>query len=327
MIDINSFELKDKYEMYNRIQNDKRKSLLVFIYESNKNYTQLMEFSKLKPGSLYHHLNVLMPLIEKKGHGLYTITDLGKEVVERLNLIQKDETRPKISDLNKNYEFEKSAEENIVETYPILITSDEVDIEKEQDEAQSERSSEINILVESKIEGMIKKSNIDWDDPLSALWLGKPSYIIIGIIAITTIILAIQGIALAGSAIYMVGDLAFAFDLFALFIGIGILYYIELGIYKNQVYNKFKYITIIRVLSMLPATVMGIGILLITYSGVALNDGVIPWIFSFSIFFGTIFAASGISYLRGTNKYRALVIASIPSFMDLFLGIIIILNT
>lgn len=323
MIEINSSELISKYEMYNRLQNDKRQSLLVFIYESPKSYSQLMEYSKLKPGSLYHHLNVLMPLIEKKGHGLYSITELGREVVEGMNLVQKDKSRPTISDQDEKLKTDHDLKADKSDNNSL---SDTTVIDKKQGEVHINIGSEVGILDEEITGIMSKRSKIDWDDPLSTLWLGPPSYIIIGIIVVTSIILATQGIALAGSAIYVVNDIAIAFDIFALIIGIGLLYYIELGIYKNQVYNKIRYITIIRVLSMLPGTVMGIGILLITFSGVMLSSAVVPWLFSISIFFGTLFSATGISYLRGTSKYRALVIASVPSLMDLFLGIIIILN-
>lgn len=325
MIDINSSELTAKYEMYNRLQNDKRQSLLVFIYESPKSYTQLMEFSKIKPGSLYHHLNVLMPLIEKKGHGLYAITDLGIEVVEGMKLVQKDESRPTISDQDRN--IKKARELKVVKSEEDLISNDMMGDDNDQNEVNIETESVLETLAESKEGTQSRRSKIDWDDPLSTLWLGIPSYIIIGVVALTSIFLAIQGIALAGSAIYVVDDIAIAFDIFALLIGIGLLYYIELGIYKNQVYNKFRYITIIRVLSMLPGTVMGIGILLVTFSGVVISSSAIPWLFAISILFGTLFAATGINYLRGTKKYRALVIASIPSLMDLFLGLIIMLNT
>ncbi len=321
MIDINTIDFKDKYDMYNRMQNKKRQLLLAFIYEAPRNYTQLKEFSGLKPGSLYHHLNILIPLIEKKGHGVYEITEYGKEIVEELKLVNK--LRPKIS----NTTIEPDTKNEDMDLPKIKVVRNEEESSEQEIETNNDEVKLVDKL-DIKHDEITEETDltINWDDPLAALWLGTPSYIIFGIILLISIILATQGIALAGSAIYAVNNIAFVFDLFAFIIGIGLLYYIELGIYRNQVYSKLKYITIIRVLSMLPAAVMGLGIILLTLSGVIISSAVIPWIFTISIIFGTLFAASGISYLRGFNIYRSLIIASVPSFMDLFLGIIIILS-
>lgn len=298
--------IKRNYDMYNRLQNNHRKKLLIFIYQEPKNYTQLMEFSGLKPGSLYHHLNVLMPLIEKRGHGLYAITEEGKSIVEELDYIDVVERKPKIKSVDSNNEIEDT---DIIGK-PIvkrISTKTEVDI----------------VETSSPPVSGIKP---DGKDPLALIWLGLPSYILVGIVFTTVILLSIIGISLAGSAIYSIGKNAFLFDLVSFVLGIGALYYIEVTIFRNSIYNRLKYSFIIRILSMLPGVVIGIGILLLFISDIMIGDAAFPWIFAISIVLGTLFASSGISYLRGTTFARALVIATIPSFIDLLLGILILLN-
>ncbi len=297
--------IKQNYDMYNRLQNDHRKKLLVFIYQEPKNYTQLMEFSGLKQGSLYHHLNVLMPLIEKRGHGLYAITEEGKSIVEELDYVDVVERKPKVKSGDSSNETEGTEiSKPIIKK---MSTKTEVNIE----EANS------SVFPEIKQGGK---------DPLALIWLGIPSYILVGIVLTTVALLSIIGISLAGSAIYSIGKNAFLFDLVSFILGIGALYYIEITIFRNSIYNRLKYSFIIRILSMLPGVVIGIGILLLFISDIMIGEGAFPWIFAISIVLGTLFASSGISYLRGTTFGRALVIATIPSFIDLLLGILILLN-
>jgi hypothetical protein len=295
--------IKQNYDMYNRLQNNHRKNLLIFIYQEPKNYTQLMEFSGLKPGSLYHHLNVLMPLIEKRGHGLYAITDEGKSIVEEMDFVDVVERKPIVKSVDENGETE-------IISKPIIkkvSTKTKIDVI----EASSSPSPDIKQ---------------DGKDPLALIWLGFPSFILVGIVLTTVALLSFIGISLAGSAIYSIGNSAFLFDLASFVLGIGALYYIELTIFRNSIYNRLKYSFIIRILSMLPGVVIGIGILLLFISDIMISEAAFPWIFTISIVLGTLFASSGILYLRGTTFARALVIATIPSFIDLLLGIIILFN-
>ncbi|MHA2503536.1 MAG: winged helix-turn-helix domain-containing protein [Candidatus Kariarchaeaceae archaeon] len=87
-------DLANASELYQRIENSTRKNMLRYIYSAPRTYSELMEFTQLKPGSLYHHLRVLDSLIVKQDHGLYSITDEGRKLVETLELT--DTTRPKV---------------------------------------------------------------------------------------------------------------------------------------------------------------------------------------------------------------------------------------
>ncbi len=296
--------IKQNYDMYNRLQNSHRKKLLIFIYQEPKNYTQLMEFSGLKPGSLYHHLNVLIPLIEKRGHGLYAITEEGKSIVEEMDFVDEAERKPIVNSIDSANETEDAE----IIGKPI-IKKDPI-------------KTEVDIIGSSPI----SEINHDGKDPLALIWLGLPSYILVGIVLTTVILLSIIGVSLAGSAVYSIGKNAFLFDLVSFVLGIGALYYIEVTIFRNSIYNRLKYSFIIRILSMLPGVVIGIGILLLFISDIMISETAFPWIFAISIVMGTLFASSGISYLRGTTFARALVIATIPSFIDLLLGILILIN-
>lgn len=319
MTGINSSELHKQIEMFNRMQNKKRQALLAFIYTAPKTYSELMEFSKMKPGSLYHHLNVLIPLVEKKGHGLYEITELGEKIILEMRLQMPVDTKPSITKIESDVH---QIDENNGDESTTSTIEKETYMQSEQEIIKNTHNSEKARTIKMKN----RHTSIDIeDDPLSQLWLGNPSYFVVAIVIFISFLLAFKGVALAGSAIYSVGDLAFLFDIISVFLGIGIMYYMEIGIFRNSTYNRLEYITVIRVMSMLPATIIGITILILTSSGVYIPRDIYPWLFSLSIFFGTAFAATGINFLRCTGISRALIIASIPSFIDLFLGVIILL--
>ncbi|MHA2097358.1 MAG: hypothetical protein ACW99A_01620 [Candidatus Kariarchaeaceae archaeon] len=277
----------ETYELYTRIQNEKRKQLLSYIYAQSRKYKELIEFSNLKPGSLYHHLNILEPLIEKRGHGKYHITDLGITIVEALNLIDTGDTKPKISS----------------DSIP------DSDI-KETDTKPPNGSLTHNL-----------------EDNLSLLWLGKTNYVILGIILIMSISMALQGIALAGSAIYATGvGVALKFDVAAFVLGILALYTIEKIKQSYPVYKRTKYIITIRLMSMVPGTVISIGLLLLFSSDIVPADTIYPWLFTISLILGTLTTAIGISYLRGVSIEKAADLAILIGIIDLLLGIVILLS-
>jgi hypothetical protein len=290
--------LKDHYELYNRIQNDKRKQLLIFIYQQNRNYTQLNEFSGLKPGSLYHHLKILDPLIEKQAHGLYVITNLGRKIVEELKLIDPIDRKPVIGNA-------------LVHEQPTFDSSNG-DIKKQ--ELENDRKTEV------------KNTAINWSDPLAVIWIGQSSYFLIGTTFIVMILLGLQGISFAGSAIYAVeGNIVFAFDIVAFLLGLGSLWYIENLTARIEVYNRIKFIFTIRIISMIPGIIVGITLLLIYLGGGSITPSIFPMIFVFTIFLGTIVAAFGIHYLRSQPFNIAILIAVIPGFIDLIIGGIVLI--
>ncbi|MCE7736383.1 MAG: hypothetical protein GPJ54_16000 [Candidatus Heimdallarchaeota archaeon] len=279
--------VKENYELYTRIQNDKRKQLLSYIYVQSRKYKDLIEFSGLKPGSLYHHLSILEPLIEKRGHGLYYITESGIKIVEDLNLVDISSTKPKIkSDLGVN-----------------------------------SSSQEINSILPT--DGMTNTI----EDNLSLIWLGKINYIILTIIVAVSTIMATQGVALAGSAIYATGgELAVKFDLAAFILVVLSLYVIETYKQSPPIYNRIQFIITIRLMSMLPGTVMSIGLYLLFTSDVIPSASIYPWLFVISLIFGTITTAVGVSYLRSQPFEKSLDLAILISIIDLLLGIVILMS-
>ncbi|MHA2250799.1 MAG: hypothetical protein ACXAD7_10565 [Candidatus Kariarchaeaceae archaeon] len=285
--------LKSNFELYSRIHNDKRKDLLIFIYDQPRNYTQLIEFSLLKPGSLYHHLNTLIPLIEKQAHGLYVITKLGREIVENLNLVDLNNKKPSV------------AKENIQED-DLNIIGDENDSTNKVSEKTAEVTSSTDLL--------------------AVIWLGNSSLFLIGFILTIVVLLGFQGISLAGSAVYSVGNnIAFMFDIMAFAIGFASLYYLEMLQVKHSVYNKMKFIITIRFLSMMPGVIIGISLLLLHLSGIIPATNLYPWIFSLTITLGTLVAAAGIYYLRSLPFNQALLFAIVPGMIDLLLGVIVLI--
>lgn len=279
--------VKENYELYTRIQNDKRKQLLSFIYLQSRKYKELIEFSGLKPGSLYHHLSILEPLIEKRGHGLYYITELGAKIVEDMDLVDLRNTKP-------------------------IIKSD----------------MEVN-LSSSNVEKISQNNNTkgSLDDKLSLIWLGKINYTILGIVVIVSIIMALQGIALVGSAIYAPGiELAIKFDIAAFILVIFSLFIIETIKQPQPIYNQIQFIITIRLMSMLPGTIMSIGLFLLFTSDIIPSNSIYPWLFMISLISGTFTTAVGLSYLRSQSFQKSLDLAILVTLIDLFLGIVIIIS-
>ena len=292
---INESLIKDNYKLYNRIQNEKRRKLLLFIYEQARNYTQLIEYSGLKPGPLYHHLNILEPLIEKLTHGQYTITEFGREVVEKMNFVDDTNRKPLINRFSKH-------------NGPLSVVPGERQVNDNKDR------------------GLNFESNT-WNDPLAIIWLGNSNYILITLTISIMILLGIQGISFAGSAIYAVGgNIAFSFDIIAFILGLSSLYYLEMFQTKNKIYNQFKFIFTIRIISMIPGTIVGISLLLLYMSGENPPSQAYPWIFGITLLLGTFVAATGIHYLRGQPFNQSLLIAVVPGMIDLLLGLIVLIS-
>ncbi|MHA2274881.1 MAG: winged helix-turn-helix domain-containing protein [Candidatus Kariarchaeaceae archaeon] len=287
--------LRNNYELYNRLQNEKRKKLLVFIYEEQRNYTQLMDFSGLKPGSLYHHLKILEPLIEKQAHGLYAITTLGTKIVDQMNLIHKGNQKPTVQSITNNEDS-------------IIVPSN-----GGSDKSLDSVSTSVNELNE-------------WSDPLAMIWIGFSSYILIGTTILVMLLLGNQGVAFAGSAIYAIdGRIVFAYDFIAFIFGMGSLWYIENVTMKFEVYNRLKFIFSIRIISMLPGVIVGISLLLLYLGGISPPSTIFPVIFVITLLLGTFTSAIGIAYLRSQSFTNSLLIAVVPGMIDLLIGVVVLL--
>ncbi|MHA2092941.1 MAG: winged helix-turn-helix domain-containing protein [Candidatus Kariarchaeaceae archaeon] len=288
--------LRNNYELYNRLQNEKRKKLLVFIYEEQRNYTQLMDFSGLKPGSLYHHLKILEPLIEKQAHGLYAITTLGTKIVDQMNLIHKGNQKPTVQSITNNED-------------PIVIPSN-----GGSDKSLDSVTTNVNELNE-------------WSDPLAVIWIGFSSYVLIGTTILVMLLLGIQGVAFAGSAIYAIdGRIVFAYDFIAFIFGMGSLWYIENATMRFEIYNRIKFIFSIRIISMLPGVIVGISLLLLYFGGISPPSTIFPIIFVITLLLGTFTAAMGITYLRSQSFTNSLLIAVVPGMIDLLIGVVVLLT-
>ncbi len=77
----------DYLDILPKIKNKTRKEIVIFLFSEPRSYSQLISHTRLKPGSLYHHLKVLDPLVEKKESGLYSLTSLGRTLAEEQGLI------------------------------------------------------------------------------------------------------------------------------------------------------------------------------------------------------------------------------------------------
>lgn len=275
-----------EFELNDLIRNKHRKLMLITIYQSPKRYSDLIELTKLKPGSLYHHLSVLKPLVEKRAHGIYHITKQGTIFVEKFNLVTTEEQKPNI----KNSKTTKIS---------------------------NSTKLSINSLNQTDL----------LDNSLSIIWLGPVNYILLAYTIIITLILSYYGVSLAGSSIYAIGGwISLAFDIAAFILGWISLYFIDHISSKNRIYGELRYSLTIRLLSMLPAAIIGLGLFLLFLNDTSPESNVYPWLFAITIFFGLIASASGIYYLRGKSATIAFQIASVPIIIDLLLGIVVLIS-
>ena len=266
-----SKDIRIDFEYIDRIKNKHRKAILLALYKSPQHYKELVSLTNLKPGSIYHHLGVLEPLARKTDHGLYEITSMGTDLLEALNLVEKQ--KPKVSEQKD----------------PIEISSDSQD----------------NLLVN--------------------VWLGKVNYILIIFTLSITFGLTYFGVALAGSALYPIGDwrVILIFDALAFLLGWSAYYFSEILTLKNRIYNIFKFTIAIRVLSMLPGAIVGLSLFILFIFGITPSDSFYPWLMGITTILGYVLAASGLYYLRGRDRALSLLISGIAGSIDVLFGLIV----
>lgn len=246
-----------------KIRNKTRKNLLLLIYESPKRYQDLASLTGLKPGSVYHHLKLLEPFVEKRAHGLYAITELGKSLVEKNELVESDNKKPSVKDLK----FEPNTMENI--------------------------------------------------------FTNRGTQLLIILVLALTIHMAQQNVAIAGGAIYASYKIPpIAIDIVSLAFGVGTLSYVA-SIFQTR--EKVRLAILVRLYSMLPASIMGLGLLLAYHSGVSLTNEWNTLLFVFSFVGGILVAYAGTHYLLGRSKNQSAIFAAVAAFPDLFIGIVILL--
>ena len=264
-------KIQIEFEYIDRIKNKHRKAILLSLYKSPQHYKELVSLTNLKPGSIYHHLGVLEPLVRKTDHGLYEITSKGVDLLESMDLVVKQ--KPKVSQ----------------QLDPVKIGT----------------NSQDNILV--------------------SIWLGKINYILIIFTLIITLGLAYYGVALAGSALYPIGDwrVVLIFDILAFLLGWSSYYFSEILTIKNRIYNIIKFTIAIRVLSMLPGAIVGLSLFIVFIFGIIPSESFYPWLMGITTILGYILAASGLYYLRGRDRASSLLISGIAASIDVLFGLIV----
>lgn len=259
----------DEFDMKNRLRNKNRTLMLVQIYSEPQRYQDLIALTKLKPGSLYHHLKILNELVEKKDHGTYAITDIGRKVVEHFNLVDKETIKPKVS---------------------------------------------------------TKFTEVISEDMLATIWVGYTSIILMIFILLIIILLGSEGVALAGSAIYYVGfPASFIFDIVAILMG----WLTLILLFRIQGSNdRREYLletSLIRSMSMFPGAVIGISIYLLFLMDDSPSQALFELLFGITLVLGIIFASTGVYYFKNKTMKDSILIATIPTSIDLMLGIVILL--
>ncbi|MDH5403714.1 MAG: hypothetical protein OEZ01_11745 [Candidatus Heimdallarchaeota archaeon] len=348
-ISVKENEIKDQFLLYNKIKNNIRKELLIFIYHSNRSYKELIEYTGLKPGSLYHHLNILVPLIEKIDHGMYQISDQGRQIVESNYITSKINQKPLVTNIETNdtptinhERIEKSLDldnearsQNQSPAQNLELNLDqELKYLKDQGQNQELKHLKDQIPDQSlaKFPNQITSPPLEppsttFDTILATIWIQPSSYILILFVGAVSIILGFLGVSLAGSAIYVSRPVnPYLINITSFLLGILSLLLIEEFISKNDIYSKLKFIFIIRIISMLPGSIIGLSLLLLFYSGVTPPYSIYPIIFMITIIFGNLTATTGIYYLRNETIPNSIIYASIPSSIDLLLGVVILLS-
>lgn len=263
--------MKQDFQLLDRLRNKKRKLMLIAIYKKSRHYSELTELTGLKPGSIYHHLKVLEPLVRKESQGLYEITEEGKKLVENNGLVEIEVQKP-----------------------------------------------------------TVKTTKIEYDrneDVLHSIWLGKLNKALLIFVVSVVILLAFNGVALAGSAIYVLDSWSvIIFDFVAIGLGWGALYLLEI-ITHNKLYKDIWFTLTIRLLSMLPGSIIGLGLFLLFLIGVYPSDLVFIILFVLSTLGGLLTAATGEYYLRLKASHTAIRVAAIPFIIDILLGGVVLVSS
>ena len=263
--------MNEDFELLDRLRNKNRRLMLIAIYEKSRHYSELSEITSLKPGSIYHHLKVLEPLIKKEGKGLYEITGEGRRLVEDNGLVEINYQKP-----------------------------------------------------------TTKTTKIEYDrgeDLLHAIWLGKLNKILLIFVVTVVVLLAFNGVALAGSAIYSLDSWSvIVFDIVAIGLGWGALYLLEI-VTHSRLYKDTWFTLTIRLLSMLPGSIIGLALFLLFLLGIYPSDLVFNILFVISSLGGLLTAATGEYYLRLKTTHTAIRVAAIPVTIDILLGVVVLVST
>jgi hypothetical protein len=235
-------------------------------------------------------------------------------------MIPSESRKPKIKIVKEGELQIEDVEEN--SSYPSVSTSSKNNSDNSLILPEDKISSVQVPFGSSESNKMISPENL-----LYYFWLSPTSYILLAISIIVIILLGSQRVAFAGSAIYAVGEGdAFLVDLLAIILGMGALFILEAITQNYPIYDRLKFILFIRIISMLPSLIMGITLLLLFSLGVIPPENIYPFIFLIGLVMGTFTMTSGLHYLRAQPVNDALMYSIVPTFIDLLVGVVILLS-
>jgi len=289
---------------------------LLRAYIAPVRYNEILSETGLKPGSIYHHLKVLEPLIVKQGQGVYIITETGRAVVEALEMVE--DKKPVVVD--SPTAPEKSAQvTSLSSPLPQSHVVSEAPSNDDNTLSTSQLSSQFGIDTQKSVENSVTER-------FSELWISRYVWIFIILNLTVSLLLAIFGISLIGSGIYRTGSLAFAIDMIAFFIAFGLLYTIEDLTSQYSPRGRIFDVLLIRLSSMLPAVIVGITVYILYLGGVTLSQVGFNVLFVITVLLGWFISLSGISFLRGRSVQYGSILAFLTTISDLLIGLVMILS-
>ena len=307
-----TFDPWQDIELMDKVRNKNRRQILLRAYIAPVRYNEILSETGLKPGSIYHHLKVLEPLIMKQGQGVYIITETGRAVVEALEMVE--DKKPVVVDSQKSAQVA-----SLSSPLPQSQVDSEAYSNNDTPLSNSQLSSQVGIDSQKSVE-------ISVTERFSELWVSRYVWIFVILTLTVSLLLAIFGISLIGSGIYRTGSLAFAIDIIAFFIACGLLYTIEDLTSQYSPKGKIFDVLLIRLSSMLPAVIVGITVYILYLGGVTLSQVGFNVLFVITVLLGWFISLSGISFLRGRSVQYGSILAFLTTISDLLIGLVMILS-
>jgi DNA-binding HxlR family transcriptional regulator len=272
------------FELIDKINNKNRKIILIELYKNPLHYHEIMSLTNLKPGSIYHHLKILEPLVQKFDQGIYEITELGRNIIEQLELIPIDFQKPnmKISRIS-----------NISQT-------------KKVDEGYLKRSDVGSELGDYFFIG--KYSYL--------IFL----YVVFISLSLINYDIVIAGSAIykvpPGTAVY--------FIIIAFFSGWITIFMLEDVFRNLPKFVIVKNTLLVRLISMFPPSIIGTSLLVLYINGYTLFATAQIIIFILSILVSLLLSSKAHSFLNGTDIRIALQVCGFMVIIDLLIGVVVI---
>ncbi len=317
------FDPHQDIELMDKVRNKNRRKMLLMAYRAPVRYHEILEETGLKPGSIYHHLRVLEPLIEKEGQGVYRITETGRLVVEALEMVE--DRKPVVEDGRSEVDTKTVVEgisPKVNENKPI---STPVVTESSDNSTDSLRSVDISGDLSSEFSGLQQSDELI--ERFEEIWLSRYAWVLFGLSLVVSILLAFSGVSLIGSGIYRGNSFALALDLFAFLVASGLLYVIEDMTSKYSPRSRLSNVLLIRLVSMIPAVIVGMTVFFLYVGGVLLDQTGFNILFVVTVMLGWVLATAGISVLRGKSLHYASLMAFVVTLSDLLIGLVVVLSS